>query len=143
MTRADRNKRTDRSSAGKYRETARSFLASAEALATLANDDEAYGNAIALLAVHAAIGYADAIAIAYGERKSTAGDHEQVVALLTTILRTRLPAGERTRLLKLVKLKDTVAYQGKYFQLDEARQHLILAARFAAWAEQMYQRRPV
>lgn len=51
----------DRSSAPKYAQVAAAFLVSAEALATLAGDDEGYGNAIALLSTHAVIAWADAV----------------------------------------------------------------------------------
>lgn len=142
MTRTDRNKRVDRTTAGKYRTKAQGFLKAAQDQSTLAGDDGADGSSIALLAVHAAIAYADTVAIAYGERKSTAGDHDQVVDLLISILGAQFPRAERTRLLKLTHLKDTVAYQGNRFQIDEARRSLDTAAQFTMWAEQMYQRRP-
>ena len=143
MARTDRSKKVESANAGKYRDTAIGFLKAAEDLATIAGEDEVYGGPIALLAVHTAISYADTVAIAYSGRKSTSGDHEQSVSQLTSVLGAAFPKSERSRLLKLAKLKDSVAYQGNRFHLEDALLHLDAAVKFSKWAEQMYQRRPV
>ena len=82
IARTDRSRRTPTQNALGYRDSARTLLASATLLAELATEDESYGNAIGLLAIHGTICHADAIAIAYGGRKSVAGSHSQIVALL-------------------------------------------------------------
>lgn len=64
-------KAVDRAHAPKYYGVARAFLTSAQALADLGDESDTYGNAMAILAIHAAIGYADALAVAYGGTKST------------------------------------------------------------------------
>lgn len=45
-------------------------------------------------------------------------------------------------LLSLVRSKDGVAYQGKYYPLRDGRALLERATRFARWADQLYQQRP-
>lgn len=62
MTRRNSAKQRDRSEAVKYMAVGRAFLNASEALSTVAGDDEGYGNAIALLAVHACVAMADAVA---------------------------------------------------------------------------------
>ena len=82
MVRRKRTKTVDRALAMKYHGVGRGFLSAAADLSAVASDDDAYGNAIALLAIHGAIAMADALAIAYGERKSAEGDHGHAVGLL-------------------------------------------------------------
>jgi hypothetical protein len=142
VVRRTRARQVDRLTATKYRQVGSAFLDSADALSALADDDESYGNAIGLLAVHAAIAFADAVSIAYGERKSAAGDHEQAVTVLRSVLTVRLPSTMDSLLLSLVKAKDGVAYQGKYYPLQDGRDLLGKATRFAQWADRMYQQRP-
>jgi hypothetical protein len=142
VIRRGRARPVDRLSAGKYRHVGRAFLDAADALSVVAGDDETYGNAIGLLSIHAAIAYADAVSIAYGERKSAAGDHEQAVSMLRGVLAARLPNDMESMLLTLVRAKDSVAYQGKYYPLDDGRALLERATTFARWADQLYQQRP-
>ena len=142
MIRHSRARQVDRLSAGTYRQAGRAFLEAAEALSAVADDDETYGNAIGLLSIHAAIAYADTVSIAYGERKSTAGDHEQAVSVLRGVLAARLPSDMDSLLLSLVRAKDGVAYQGKYYPLQDGRALLERATKFARWADQLYQQRP-
>ena len=142
MTKARATKSTDRGQAVKYRGVARAFLTAADALSLIADQDETYGNAIALLAVHICVSYADATCIGYGEQKSKAGDHALVVPLLRDTMRDRLPADVEKSLRLVVTRKDEIAYQGLQFSLRDARQLLERAQHFAEWAEQMYQLRP-
>jgi hypothetical protein len=142
VIRHSRARQVDRLSAGTYRQAGRAFLEAAEALSAVADDDETYGNAIGLLSIHAAIAYADTVSIAYGERKSTAGDHEQAAIVLRRVLAARLPGNMDSLLLSLIKAKDGVAYQGRYYPLQEGRDLLDKATKFASWADQMYQQRP-
>lgn len=142
MIRRSRTRTVDRLSAGKYQQVGRAFIDAADALSTVAGEDETYGNAVGLLSIHAAIAYSDAVSIAYGARKSTEGDHEHAVSVLRSVLNTRLPNEMHSLLLSLVKAKDGVAYQGKYYPLREGRGLLDKATRFAQWADNVYQQRP-
>ncbi len=80
---------TDRSQAAKYRNVGAALLESANALQTIAAADTRYGNAIAAVAIHAAIACNDALTIAYAEFKSTEGDHEKAPDALLSADRER------------------------------------------------------
>src|SRR5258708_36172412 len=68
-----RESKVARSLAVKYFDKAARFKADAEKMSVLA--DEFSGNGVAVLCVHAAIAYGDAISILAGARKSKSGDH--------------------------------------------------------------------
>ena len=132
----------DRASAPKYAHVAESFLESANALATLADGDEGYGNAIALLATHAVIAWADAVSIRHAEQKATDGDHEQAATVLRDSVRNLLtPAAEKTMRAVLGE-KDAIAYQGRYYPLDQGLKVLEYARKFARWAHDAYETGP-
>jgi len=142
MTRRGSAKRVDRSQAAKYMSVGRAFLSSAQALSTVADGDEGYGNAIALLAVHACVSLADALAIGYAEVKSTAGDHAAVVPMLRDIFRQQLPADVEKALRSVVTSKDEIAYQGRYYPLQDGQRLLARAEAFSTWATRVYEERP-
>ena len=126
----------------RYERVGKSLLASAEALIELASEGDAYGNAAAIIAIHAAIAYNDAVTIAYREVKSAEGDHVKAVDVLREALGSDLPSKVESRLRSVLKKKDAVSYGGSYYTVDEARRLLELVREFAAWAEEMLQRRP-
>ncbi|HYR11287.1 MAG TPA: hypothetical protein VEQ60_26130 [Longimicrobium sp.] len=141
VTRGSR-KQVDRAQAEKYRRVGEALLNSAQALAELATDSDSYGNAIAVVAVHACIAYNDALSIAWKGVKSTDGDHTRAPDTLLFALTHQVPA-ERVRQLKaVVAKKDHVSYQGTYYRIDEATWLLETAAGFCAWAEEMFEKRP-
>lgn len=141
MVTRGRRKRVDRFQAGKYRNVGAALLESARALATIAEADDRYGNAIAV-AIHAAIAFNDAVTIAYGEIKSTDGDHERAADALVEALGARVPRERVEQLRAVVKKKDSASYQGEYYPVADAVLVLARAEAFAAWAEQMYRQRP-
>lgn len=141
MTRTDRSRREPRDRAPGYRDQGRTFLAAAEALASESGENESYGCAIALLAVHSAIAHADALTIAFAGKKS-AGAHDRLPLLLGDALGNRLPAARRNELARLLGERDTIAYQGKHYALGDAGKRLKEARQFAKWAEQMFEERP-
>lgn len=142
MARTAGTKTVDPGQAAGYLGTGRTFLEAAHALATLAGADESYGNAIAVLVVHATIAHVDALTIAFAGKKSTSGDHRDAARLLRAVLGNRLSAEQERAVLSVVSAKDTVSYQGKYFPLSDATALLDKATAFSAWAEQRYQERP-
>jgi hypothetical protein len=129
----------DRTSAPKYAHVAASFLESAEALATLADEDEGYGNAIALLATHAVIAWADAVCIRQAGQKATDGDHEQAAAVLRDSVRNLLTPAAEKALRSVLGEKDSIAYQGRYYPLEQGVKVLAQARKFAAWARAIYE----
>ncbi|HEY5489868.1 MAG TPA: hypothetical protein VIK25_01645 [Gemmatimonadaceae bacterium] len=130
----------DRGRAPKYAHVAESFLESAGALATLADADEGYGNAIALLATHAVIAWADAVSIRYAEQKATDGDHEQAAAVLRDSVRNLLTTAAEKALRGVLAEKDAIAYQGRYYPLAQGINVLEQARKFAKWAREVYEK---
>lgn len=142
MTKLPPTKHVDRDQAGKYLQSGQTFLMAAQALEALAGEDESYGSAIALLAVHAVISHGDALVIAYTGKKSRSGEHTDTVRLLRDAFGNRLPERQSKDMKAVLDAKDGVAYQGKYFPLTDAQALLKKAAAFGEWAEERYQERP-
>jgi hypothetical protein len=87
MTRKHPASTVDRSLAVKYFDKAARFKADAEKMSVLA--DEFSGNGVAVLCVHAAIAYGDAISILAGGRKSKSGDHRDAAPFLASVIPIR------------------------------------------------------
>jgi hypothetical protein len=142
MVRSGSHKSVDRSQAEKYRRVGASLLASARALESIAVPGDPYGNAIGVVAVHAAIAYNDALTIAFRGIKSTEGDHRKAADVLQQALGHRAAAEQVDRLRSVLSMKDRISYAGQYYTLQEAQQLLQSADAFAAWAEALYLERP-
>ena len=142
MVRRTVRKTIDPSLAVKYLKVARALRSGAVALLTIADEEDPYGNAIGVLAVHAAIAYNDALTIAYGGKKSTGEDHKRAVDLLREILGNRLPKEVSQDLRNILGLKDTFSYLGSYQRVDDAQKLVDRLRRFGEWAENTYERRP-
>lgn len=118
------------------------LLESAQTLAELATESDGFGNAIAVVAIHACIAYNDALSIAWKGVKSTEGDHTRAPDTLLFALSHNVPP-ERVRQLKaVVDKKDQVSYQGTYYRIDQAARLLNEATGFCTWAEAIYEHRP-
>ena len=130
----------DRGSALKYAHVAESFLESAGALATLAGAEEGYGNAIALLSTHAVIAWADAVSIRHAEQKAADGDHEQAAAVLRDSVRNLLTSAAEKALRGVLAEKDAIAYQGRFYPLEQGIKVLVQATKFARWAREVYEK---
>ena len=141
MVKRTASKRVDKSRAPQYAETGRVFLESAQALADVADDGAPYGNAIALLAIHAAISYSDALTIAFGELKS-ADEHTKAADTLRSVLGSRLPTDQVKSFRTILQEKDAVSYQGTYYTLADGRKLLKRSRTFCAWALELFQTRP-
>jgi len=133
----------DRASAPKYAQVADAFLVSADTLATLAGEDEGYGNAIALLSTHSVIAWADAVSIRHAEQKATDGDHEQAAAVLRDSVRNLLTPAAEKALRHVLAEKDAIAYQGRYYPLDQGTKVLEQAKKFAKWTRDSYGKGPL
>lgn len=142
MVRSGSHKVVDRSQAEKYRRVGVSLLASARALESIAVAGDPYGNAIGVVAVHAAIAYNDALTIAFRGIKSTEGDHRKAADVLQQALGHRATVEHVNRLRSILSLKDRISYGGQYYTLQEAQQLLQHAEAFAEWAEALYLERP-
>jgi hypothetical protein len=142
MVRRTLSKDVDPGLAFKYLKVARALKGGAEALLTIADEDDPYGNAIGVLAVHAAIAYNDALTIAYGGRKATGGDHDRAADLLREAFGNRLPNERLRDLRRILGLKDTYSYLGAYQKVDDAQKLVAQLNQFAEWAEEAYELRP-
>jgi hypothetical protein len=133
VARLDRSKRVDPAQADGYAEVGRRLLLAGRVMIERA--DARHASALAILSVHAAIAYADAVAIHAGGRKSTSGDHASAVSLLRSVLGARFPATMQTAITRLLTEKDRFEYQGYVATMREATALFSRAEHVAAWAE--------
>lgn len=118
-----------------YRNVARSLLKTASDLHALG--DRAYGTAIGILCIHAAIAYADAICIKLGGRKSTDRDHNRVADLVNEIVGEKQNQKQITTLRKILSIKNEVEYGGEFYQIEGAAKTLKQTQQLAEWAERI------
>lgn len=118
-----------------YLSVARSLLETARGLDLIA--DWKYGNGLAIVAVHAAIAYTDALTVAFRGVKSVDGDHTRAADVLVHALGSRVETPQVNRLRRVLQRKSDAAYGGKYYTLDDGRDLLSDVDRYAAWAESM------
>ncbi|HXC25470.1 MAG TPA: hypothetical protein VNU46_06105 [Gemmatimonadaceae bacterium] len=84
MTKARPSSRVDRMLATKYYDKAARFQADAEKMAVLTK--EFSGNGIAILCIHSAIAYGDALAVLAAGQKSKSGDHRDAGPFLASVI---------------------------------------------------------
>lgn len=142
MVKRGRRKQVDPSAAVKYHRVARALRRSAVDLSDIAEDGDLYGNAIAIVAIHSAIAYADALYIAYAGFKSTEGEHGRAADALADALGTRADPQQVKTLREIIAEKDAVSYQGEYYTVADARTVVRRLEGFGNWAEEMYELRP-
>jgi hypothetical protein len=131
-----RRKSVDRSEAEKYLLVGQSLRRSAADLNALG--EAAYGNALGILCIHAAIAFSDALSIWAKGMKST-GYHSDAAGLLVELF----PQDSGTRgairsLRTLLSSKDSIEYSGRFYQLEEARNLFRHLQKFSVWAEKKY-----
>ena len=102
----------------------------------LLREDETYRASSALLGIHAAVSYSDALRIGLGDEVLAADDHREAVRALRSLLPAKTQAEERgTRhLAVLISKKNAVAYGRGAMQTDDYRLITTTAERFATWA---------
>jgi hypothetical protein len=137
----DLTKQVDRVTADRYRRVAVALLSSASVLRDLADTDSSSGNAIGVLAIHAAIAWTDALCIAFGGRKST-GSHDRASAVLEDVLGARSDARQVKALRSILGDKDRVAYTGDMYSVKDGLKLLTKVEQFGKWADALYQMRP-
>lgn len=135
MTRRTKRTREDPSRAGRYHRIGAALLRSAQDMLDIADERATYGNAVAIIAIHAVIAYTDALTIAHGGVKSGEGEHLRAVDVLKDILGTRADAGAVRVLTRVLQKKDAVSYQGEYYTVAEARTLVEQTQEYARWAE--------
>lgn len=135
MTRKYPFSAVDRSLAAKYLDSAVRFKTDAENMAELA--DEFSGNGIAVLCIHAAIAYGDAVAILAAGKKSKSGDHRDAAPFLASTIPIRSTEDKAAlRAFQVIlNRKDEVSYAGEIMDEDEVSALLGKLQLFARWAE--------
>lgn len=141
MVRGGRRKTVDPDQAEKYRRVGAALVESARALLTVADEGDRFGNAIGIVAVHAAIAYTDALTVSYAGFKSTEGDHRKAADALQGALTHRAEPGKLTLLRSILGVKDEVSYAGTFYRVEDAERVLTRTLEFAAWAEELLRRR--
>ena len=128
-----KTKEEERSRAVKYRSIGRALVETAGALDLIG--DARYGNGLAIIAVHAAIAYTDALTVAYRQVKSTDGDHVRAADVLEFALGPDAEPSQVKRLRRVLEEKSEAAYGASFYSLEEGRRLLRQVEKYAAWAE--------
>lgn len=128
--------------AEQYARVAKGLTRGAEDLFALAESEDRYGNAIAVLAVHAAIAWTDALTIAYRGWKHTGSNHHKAADVLLRALGPRVSGEIRRALLAILQTREEVAYQGQYYRVEDAMALLTRLRAYHKWAQERYAERP-
>ena len=138
MTRKRPASSVDRSLAVSYFHKAVKFKTDAEKMVELA--DEFSGNGIAVLCVHAAIAYGDAIAIFAAGQKSKSGNHRDAGPFLASVVPIRSSEDKAAmRAFEIIlSRKDEVSYMQDLLSQREAVILLDKLHSFARWAEKTF-----
>jgi|HubBroStandDraft_1064217.scaffolds.fasta_scaffold144450_3 hypothetical protein len=113
---------------------ARDFL---KGMDLLQNDLAEYSYSSALLGIHGAISYCDALRIGLGSKDLSSDDHQSAAQELRLLLATRKFGNSQGvgRLEKLLFKKSRIAYAPDAARENEIKQIVLDAKRFEAWAE--------
>jgi hypothetical protein len=102
----------------------------------LMRGDETYRNSSALLAIHSAVSYSDALRVGLGEQKLSADDHSKAVDALKNVLPSKQASDQAGfgHLRFLLSQKSRVAYGSQTLTAKELEMLLTKAERFVGWA---------
>ena len=114
----------------------------ADAMKLCRDDLSAYASAAALLAVHSAISYSDALLIGFGGVRPRGENHrEAVTALKRACTKARVDQQGIGHFQKLLSVKTDVSYGEKRFDDERVEALCNTADRFRVWAERILQKR--
>lgn len=131
----------DPSRAAKYLAIGRSLHRNTQELEAIS--ETRYGNGLAIIAIHAAIAYTDALTIAFRGIKSQDGDHVRAADVLAHVLGPqRDHARQVNRLRGILQSKSDASYSGQYYTLEDGKRLVREATEFIRWAEDMLANRP-
>ena len=138
MTRKYPFSAVDPSLAPKYLTKAERFKADAENMEELA--DEFSGDGVAVLCIHAAIAYGDAVSIVAAGKKSKSGDHRDAGPFLASVvpIRTSEDKAAIRAFQFILNRKDEVSYTGDILDGSEAAALLDRLRAFARWADKKF-----
>jgi hypothetical protein len=118
-----------------YRDRARDFL---DGMGLLQDDLDAYGYSSALLGIHGAISYGDALRVGMGSKSLSSDDHGRATFELKALLTSR--GFEKQQGVKhlrvLLSRKSRISYAAEPVRKNEAEDIVKRAKRFADWAEE-------
>lgn len=139
MTRKLPSSTVDVTLATRYLTKANRFKSDAENMAQLT--DEFSGNGVAVLCVHAAIAYGDALAILAAGKKSKSGDHRDAAPFLASVVPIRTPADKAAvrAFQSILNRKDEVSYADDLIDKVAAAALLERLQKFAHWVETTFQ----
>jgi hypothetical protein len=105
----------------------------------LMHGEEDYSNSSALLAIHCAISYSDALRVGLGDGRVSADDHQNAsVALERLLVAKRLQNQTGLKYLQyLLSRKSLVAYGSERLNSNEIEALINKANRFQRWAHQV------
>jgi hypothetical protein len=131
----------DPSRAAKYLAIGRSLHRNTQELEAIS--ETRYGNGLAIIAIHAAIAYTDALTIALRGIKSQDGDHVRAADVLAHVLGPqRDHARQVNRLRGILQAKSDASYSGQYYTFEDGKRLVREATEFIRWAEDMLASRP-
>jgi hypothetical protein len=110
----------------------------ASAMKLCQDDLSAYASAAALLAVHSAISYSDALLIGLGGTRPRGENHQEAIgALKRACSGARIERQGATHLQKLLGAKTDISYGEKQVDNERIEALCIAAERFQTWAERI------
>jgi hypothetical protein len=103
----------------------------------LLQEDRAYRNSSALLAIHSAISYSDALRAGLGDERLASDGHDRAADALQNLIGARYPHGGSgvSHLRFLLSRKNVVAYSAKRMEHSDYESLFTRAGRFAKWAD--------
>lgn len=119
------------------------YLRKAQEFARLMDDAGAREdwNALGLAAVHTGISSVDAVTTWFLKERSSDADHEAAAHLIRRVpLADALDRAEQFE--QLIRSKDAVEYEARWFGAKEGRANAQRAKRLLAWAERAIRPRP-
>jgi hypothetical protein len=132
-------KREDRTRAARYHTIGHALLKTANDLQALS--DRRYGNALAIVAIHAAIAFTDALTVTYRELKPADGDQARAADLPVHAMGHKADAGQVRRLRVILNAKSSASYSGNFYTLADGLRVLAETRVYAEWSAQMLQER--
>lgn len=110
----------------------------ADAMKLCQDDLSAYASAAALLAVHSAISFSDAVLIELGHTRPRGEDHQAAVtALKRACTRAKIDPNGIKHFQNLVSAKTDISYGEKRIDDGRISKLCITADRFRVWAERI------
>jgi hypothetical protein len=105
----------------------------------LTRTDQSYWNSSALLAIHSAVSYSDALRVGLGDQKLSADDHNKAADALQKMLPSKATRNQTglAHFRYLLSKKHLVAYDDHRLEHTDYETLFTRAERFALWADKI------